>query len=296
MNDRVQIWSIGKVLSWASDDFRSRGVESPRLEAELLLAHVLGCDRVRLILDAERPLSADELTAFRALIVRRRRHEPIAYILERREFHGLDFRVDSRVLVPRPDTETLVETALRRTQAHDQFGRALDLCTGSGCVAIAFAARRPNWEIWGTDLSEPALELARDNALRLGAARIVFRAGDLFGAVPNEPRFDLITANPPYIPHDEIATLEAQVRDFEPRSALDGGPDGLELVRRVVDAAPRHLASGGVLAVEIGHDQADATERLFEAAGFEQTERDTDYGGRQRVVSGKWLDKASRDE
>jgi release factor glutamine methyltransferase len=287
MNDAAQNWTIGRVLTWASDDFRARGFDSPRLDAELLLGRVLGCDRVRLILEGTRPLSADELGAFRDLIQRRRRAEPIAYILGEREFYGLLLRVDARVLVPRPDTETLVETALRRTQAANLFGGALDVCTGSGCVAIAFARERPTWQVWGLDISEEALQVARNNAERLGAPRIVFRQGDLFAPLNAKQRFTLITANPPYIPNGEIEGLQRDVRDFEPHLALKGGEDGLQLVRRVINDARSHLVAGGVLALEIGHDQAARSAELLRVAGFVDIERDRDYGGHERVVSAR---------
>ncbi len=286
MSETDPAWTVSKVLSWAADDFKSRSFDSPRLDAELLLCRVLGYDRVRLIVDAARPLTPEELAGFRELIQRRRRDEPIAYILGQREFYGLTFRVDSRVLVPRPDTEILVEAALRRTQTADQFGVALDLCTGSGCVAIAFASSRPTWQVWATDLSTDALEVARDNALRLGTARVCFRHGDLYGALDPQLRFDLITANPPYIPSRDIPHLDTNVRDFEPRLALDGGAAGLDTVARVVTGASERLNPGGVLALEIGFDQAARTSELFVRAGLEHVVVDRDYGNRDRVVSG----------
>lgn len=279
-------WTIGKILSWAAEDFRGKGFDSPRLDAELLLCQTLGCDRVRLIMDAHKPLAQDELQAFRELIQRRRRAEPIAYILGFREFYGLRFRVSPSVLVPRPDTETLVTTALRRTAHRDLFGAALDLCTGSGCVAVAFAKQRPTWLVYGGDISSDAVAVARDNAHRLGAIfNVCFRKSDLLSAF-NKQRFSLITANPPYIPSSDIPQLQADVRDFEPRLALDGGADGLDFVHRLLKAAPAQLAPGGVLAIEIGHDQAPRVAALFARAGFTAVERSKDYGGIERVVSG----------
>lgn len=286
MTDSETPWTVARVLSWAADDFRARGFDSPRLDAELLLARVLKCDRVRLIMDAARPLAVEELAAYRSLIQRRRRHEPVAYILGEREFYGLGFRIDQRVLVPRPDTETLVETALERSAAIDQFGQALDLCTGSGCVAIAFAQKRPTWRVWASDVSEAALCVARDNALRLGVPQITFRRSDLFEAFNDSGPWNLITANPPYIPHADIAELDPDVRDHEPHLALDGGSDGLEIVRRLVPDAAARLAPDGVLAIEIGADQAPAVRPIFEAAGLVEVRTDLDYGSRDRVVSG----------
>lgn len=281
-------WTIARVLRWATDDFRRRGLDSPRLDAELLLAHVLGVERVRLITDSERALAPGELTAFRALIQRRRRAEPIAYILGVREFFGLGFHVDGRVLVPRPDTETLVEVALRRTADAHLQGEALDMCTGSGCVALAFGARRPTWIITGSDLSADAIAVARDNAARLGGVRNTrFLVSDTDAALPVAAKFDLVTANPPYIPSGDLQALAPDVRDHEPRLALDGGADGLAVVRRVVHAARRRLKPEGVIALEIGHDQASRTAALLEGSGFTDLERTKDYGGIERVVSGR---------
>jgi len=282
-------WSIASVLRWAADDFAKRGNPSPRLDAELLLGHVLGVDRIRLVLDSTRPLAADELAAYRALIIRRRRGEPIAYIRGEREFYGRRFVVDARVLVPRPDTETLIDVALARTKSSSLYGRALDLCTGSGCVAVTFALERRTWRVTATDLSEDALSLARENSRRLGAAwNTCFLPGDLFAATLAPERFELVTANPPYIPESELAGLDADVRDFEPRLALDGGPDGLSLVRRIVAGARDRLVPGGLLALEIGHDQAPRVHALLEGHGYSAIERRRDYGGHERVVSGVW--------
>ena len=281
-------WTIERVLGWAANDFRRRGLESPRLDAEVLLAHTLRTDRVRLFLDAKRVLDGSALAAYRELIVRRRRAEPVAYIVGAREFYGLPVRVDRSVLVPRPDTETLVEVAIERTRSAHLYGESLDLCTGSGCVAFAFARHRPTWRVVGIDVSMEALTLARENAERLGVvSSTAFAASDLDGSLSDDARFDLVTANPPYIPTDEIATLRADVRDHEPRLALDGGPDGLDVVRRVVHVAARRLRPGGVFAVEIGAGQADFVAPLLDRAGFTDVERRRDYGGIERVVSGR---------
>ena len=284
---RSESWSIAQVLRWAADDFGRRGLPSPRLDAELLLGHVLGVDRIRLIVEATKPLAESELSAYRELIKRRRRGEPIAYIRGEREFYGRTFRVDPRVLVPRPDTETLVETALTRTLSRSLYGRALDLCTGSGCVAVSFALERRTWRVTGLDVSAAAARLARENADRLGAAFSTrWLVGDLYEPLSAGERFELITANPPYIPHGEIATLDADVRDFEPHLALDGGADGLSLLRRIIERGPEFLAPGGVLALEVGHDQASQVSALLEARGFRAIERARDYGRIERVVSG----------
>jgi release factor glutamine methyltransferase len=283
-----EAWTIARVLAWASSNFKERGLESPRLEAEVLLAHVLRVERVRLILDAHKPLEPEELARFRDAIKRRRAGEPAAYIIGVREFYGLSFRVDRRVLIPRPDTETLVEAALEATRSRKLAGRALDLCTGSGCVAIAFAKARPTWRVTGTDLSPGAVEVARANALRLGAVwGVRFVSGDLYAAVGADETFELITANPPYIPRAEVDTLPRHIRDFEPRQALDGGEDGLDLLPPIVQGALERLTPGGTLAVEIGAGQSGAVAALFERTGFADVRRFRDYGGHERVVSGR---------
>lgn len=280
-------WTVARVLAWATEDFRGRGQDSPRLEAELLLAHVLGCDRIRLVIESQRPLEASELGRFREAIKRRRTGEPIAYILGEREFYGHRFRVDARVLVPRADTETLVDVALTRTRPRSLGGKALDLCTGSGCVAVAFARQRPTWAVTGVELEPGAATLARENALRVGAWNALrVLVGDLFAPLGPEERFDLIVGNPPYVPDGEIPGLAVDVREHEPRLALAGGADGLELVRRIVAAAPAWLVPAGVLALEIGCDQGARARALLEANGFVEVELTRDLGQRERVVSG----------
>jgi release factor glutamine methyltransferase len=281
-----QQWTIGSLVKWATDDFRTRGIENPRLDAELIVAHVLGIDRTRVIIESLRPLEGAELSRLRELVKRRRSREPIAYLRGTREFYGLPFKVDPRVLIPRPDTEALVDTALTRTAHVSLSMRLLDLCTGSGCVAIAIAKQRPTGKITATDVSGDALAVARENAYRLGAYNVAFAQGDLFEAAPSH-RFDVITANPPYIASGEIPELMADVRDFEPRLALDGGADGLDFVRRILDGAPGRLEKDGVLAMEIGAGEADATRGLFAERGWRDLEIARDYGKIERVVSGR---------
>lgn len=280
-------WTVKRVLHWAGEDFARHGIENPRLDAELLLGHATGLTRIDLILQAEKPLAPDELERFRALIRRRRGGEPVAYVLGQREFYGLNFKVAADVLIPRPDTETLVEVALERTSERSLYGRLLDLCTGSGCVAVAFANRRPTWKVTGVDISERAVALARENAVKSGTIwGVGFLQGDLFDPVRGHS-YESIVANPPYIPSGEIAGLMRDVRDFEPRLALDGGRDGLDFVRRIVKESPEHLVPGGLLALEVGHDQAARVGALFEARGFGEIQRSRDYGGHERVVSGR---------
>jgi len=285
----TEAWTVGRVVSWAADDFRRRGIESPRFEAELLLAYALKIDRMHVIIEPTRPLDDGELARYRELIRRRRSGEPVAYIRGEKEFYGRVFHIDKRVLVPRPDTEILVETALRRTMASSMGGRYLDLCTGSGCVAVSLARERPTCKVFAVDLSPDALAVAVTNAIRLGAVfQMAFLLGDLFESLAGLAglRFELITANPPYIADPEFAALPADVRGFEPRMALTGGPDGLAVLRRVVAGARARLRPGGVLAVEMGAGQAEGVKALFAEAGFTDIAVDNDYGGHERVVSG----------
>jgi release factor glutamine methyltransferase len=282
----ARTWTIGAVVKWATEDFRARGIESPRLDAELIVAHALGTTRVQIVIDAARPHAPLELERLRALVKRRRAREPVAYLLGEREFYGRPFRVDARVLVPRPETETLVEVALARSALRSMSMRALDVCTGSGCVAITLARQRPTSFVRGVDISNGAVAVARDNAQRLGAYNVAFIVSDLFASLDARLRFDLITANPPYVPTAEVATLDSDVRDFEPRVAIDGGDDGLVLVRRIVSEAPARLAQAGTLAVEVHAGQAPDVVELFRRGGFRGLDVTRDLARIERVVSG----------
>ncbi len=279
-------WTIRRMLEWMSRDFAERGLPGPRLDAELLVAHALGQRRVALYMDLDRPLADAELAAIRELVKRRRAREPIAYIVGEREFWKRAFEVSRSVLVPRPDTEILVSSALPLLP-NDREARVLDLCTGSGILAVTLAAERPRVRAVATDLSAEALEVARRNAARHGVGdRVDFRLGDLFDAVRGEPPFDLVVSNPPYIPTAEIETLDADVRAYEPRMALDGGADGFELHRRLASGAASYLAPGGSLLVEVGMGQAPQLEKTLAAAGpYGEVRSVLDYGGIARVVA-----------
>lgn len=282
-------WTIESVVRWATDDFRARGIENPRLDAEVLLAYALRSTRMQLILDAHRPLMPEELGRFRDLVKRRRTHEPVAYLRGEREFYGRVFHVDARVLVPRPDTETLVDVALARSAHLSMSARVLDLCTGSGCVAITLARQRPTTQVHATDLSDGALVVARENAFRLGAYNISFSQGDLFQGLDRlRGSRDLITANPPYIPSGEVDTLTPDIKDHEPRLALDGGDDGMSIIRRIIEGAPAFLEHGGTLAMEVGAGEAPDVAKLYAERGFTNVAITRDYGKIERVVDGVW--------
>jgi release factor glutamine methyltransferase len=302
-------WTVLEVIRWTVARFTERALATPRLDAELLVAHALGLPRVQLYVQFDRPLVPDELGAIRALIKRRQAGESVAYLVGKKEFWGLDFAVDARVLVPRPDTETLIEEARERLgervggaglrPAEPVAGgdghpstvpevvaplRLADLGTGSGAIALTLAKLFPQAVVFATDFSPAALEVARANAERLGLA-VTFAEGDLAAPLAAEAPFSLIAANLPYIPSSEMATLPPEVKS-EPALALDGGPDGLDLVRRLVSQAPALLAGGGALVLEIGAGQAGATAELLRAAGLEDVRTRHDLGGVERVVSG----------
>ncbi len=274
-------WTVLEVLRWTTQRFTERGLDSPRLDAELLAAHAFGMTRLRLYAEFDRPLLAEELTALRDLVKRRQAGEPVAYLTGHKEFWSLDLAVDARVLIPRPDTETLVEVALD-VLAIDVDAQVADIGTGSGAVALAIAKQRPRAQVTATDLSDDALNVARANATQLGL-NVTFRSGNLLASIPSDARFHLIVANLPYIPSADIPGLAPEVRS-EPMRALDGGADGLDLVRRLITSAPAHLHEGGVLALEIGAGQADATVALMAVGGFAAPERRSDLGGIERVI------------
>ena len=280
-----ETWTIRKVLTWTTQHFEKRQVDSPRLTTEMLLSHVLRTSRVRLYVDLDRPLSKEELATFRALIERRMAGEPTQYLTGVREFYNRPFKVDARVLIPRPETELLVEAALHALPK-DAPSRALDVCTGSGCIAISLAAERPQASVLATDLSPEACALARENAEALGVgARVTVSQGDLFAPVPEDARFQLVVSNPPYIASWEIPGLSAEVRR-EPHLALDGGQDGLAVIRRVIEGARRCLLPGGLLAMEIGETQGTAVRELLQAAGYQNARVEKDLERRERLAFG----------
>lgn len=279
-----ETWTIQRMLSWMGQDFANLGIGSPRLDSELLLCRALGCDRVHLYMDITRPLVAAELAAVRELVKRRRAREPVAYILGEKEFYRRSLRVDRNVLVPRPETEILVDRALEILDPDAQ--RALDLCTGSGAIAITLAAERTGLHVTATDLSLEALEVARDNAARLGVSeRVRFEQGDLFEAVPEAARFDLITANPPYVATADYDRLQPEITQHEPRLALVAGEEGMGVIRRICAGAPGHLEARGTLLIEVGQGQADCTMELMKESGLASAQAHRDLAGIERVVS-----------
>jgi len=287
--------SVSEALRTAARRLRASGSRSPRLDAELLLAAALQTDRAGLFRTPERALAPDETSLYEGYLRRREAHEPVAYIRGRRAFRTLELEVTPDVLIPRPETESLVDVALEvlaAVPAGRGEPRALDIGTGSGCIALALAAEDPFVSVTATDLSAAAVELARRNAARHGlGGRVRLLCGDLFAPLPAEARFDLIVSNPPYVPAAEYDVLEPNVRDHEPRLALHGGADGLDVYRRLVPGSLARLRAGGTLAVEVGVGQAAAVGALFAAAGgYRPPGVRADLGGIPRVV---WAAKAA---
>jgi release factor glutamine methyltransferase len=279
--------TIREALAESGASLLAAGVETPGLDASLLLAHVLDTNRAALAASGPEPLSEKKYAEFRALIDRRLSGECVAYIVGKKEFRGLEFLVNPSVLVPRPDTETLVEMALLFTGAKKSV---LDLCTGSGAVAVSLKNEAPDTEVVAADISASALETAKLNAARLLQDRntITFFQGDLYGALPDShPFFSLIACNPPYIPSGVIETLPAEVRK-EPRSALDGGTSGLEIIKRVIDGAPGFLSRGGTLLLEADTRQMNEIAVLLKKRGFHTIKTYKDLSGRERVTGGTY--------
>jgi release factor glutamine methyltransferase len=281
------VWTIKALLDWTADFLAKKTVPGPaaKVEARLLLAHVLKCRPIDLLVRYdEQPTDADR-TTYRELIKRRVDGWPVAYLLGEREFFLLPFEVTPAVLIPRPETETLVAEAvslLKKQPASD----VLDLCTGSGCIAVSLAHAAKTIRMTATDVSPDALDVAKRNAARNKVAdRIDFRAGDLFAALPSGAAFDLVATNPPYVTQAELAGLQPDVRDHEPRLALDGGPDGLAFYRRIAAGVGAFLKPGGWLLAEIGATQQEAVTGLFaERPELEVTKTLKDGAGLPRVV------------
>jgi len=280
---------LRQVLWQGAERLVHAGIETARLDAEVLLGHALALTREEIVLAGDLRLLPEQVRRYKEFLLRRRRREPIAYILGRQEFWSLDFHVTPDVLIPRPETERLVEIALELAR---EFSKAqpltiLDISTGSGAIAVSLAKELPASMIWATDISGAALKIAGGNARRSGVAdRIHFLHGDLFAPVDEAAgRFDLIVSNPPYIRSEEIDTLEPEVSRWEPRGALDGGVDGLDFYRRIASQAFSYLAPRGAVALEIGADMGKEVANIFaEVANYADVSVYRDYADRDRVI------------
>jgi len=277
----------------SSEFLAKKGVDSPRLHAELLLARVIGLARMQLYLNFERALSTNETDALRELVKRRGQREPLQHILGSTSFCGFEISVNRRVLIPRPETELLAEQGWKYLNQLDTAGEqslnALDLGTGSGCLAITLAAKCPTLRVCATDISPEAIAVARENASNNGVGeRIQFLESDGFAAMEPDMQFNLIISNPPYIPSAEIDTLSPEVRDYDPRRALDGGLDGLDLFRRLAREAAAFLKPGGKLMFEFGDGEAEAIRGILEEQKWIVEAMTEDYTGRLRMLVARW--------
>ena len=275
--------TVLEIIKKTTEFFAGKGIETPRLDAELLVGHALGLERMQLYLQFERPLTEAELERLRGLVRRRGQREPLQYIVGQVGWHSLKLKVDRRALIPRPETELLIE--LVREKVSEAPRRILDLGTGTGALALGLAKLYPEAEVLAVDFSEEALALARENGAVLGLeTRVQFLRSDWFGAVTNDAVFDLIVANPPYLSQTEVDAAAPEVRTFEPISALVAADEGVADLRRIVSEAPRYLATGGLLAVETGIAHHAEVQRLCAEAGFVRSESHRDLTGRDRFV------------
>ena len=281
-------WTILSLLKWTTSYFTSHDIDNPRSTAEVLLAHALKLKRIDLYLQYDRPMHTDELASYKVLIKRRAAREPVAYITGTREFWSLDFTVNCHVLIPRPETECLVEAALAvlREGKAGEPQCLLELGTGSGAVVTALASQEPGHHYFASDISIEALKVARENSVSLGQAGIYFFVGDWLAPVQRAKAcFDLIVSNPPYISRGDIKELQPEIHRYEPVQALDGEDDGLGCLRRIITAAPDCLNPGGVLLLEIGYGQEEGVAAIAQQTGqYDEVAFDKDYSGIPRVA------------
>lgn len=271
-------WTILDIIKWTTDFFKEKQIEKARLNAEYIISHVLVCTRFDLYVRFEEIVSEEDRKKIRELIIRRGKHEPLQYVLGETEFYGYKFFVDSAVLIPRPETEYLVEKIIKE---NPELSSVIDIGTGSGVIAISLKKELPNSIITATDISVKALEIAKINAVE-NKAEIKFILSNLYENVNN--RFDVIVSNPPYIPIEEYRELSSEVKDFEPESALLTTEEGLLYYKRLLKDAKKHLNPNGTIYFEIGHDQSDRIKKIAEKMGFSDIETVKDLNGFDRIM------------
>ncbi|MEN6386081.1 MAG: peptide chain release factor N(5)-glutamine methyltransferase [Phycisphaerales bacterium] len=286
----MEQWTIKKLLDWMTGHFTEKKIDSPRLTAELLLSNILNKQRIELYMNFDKEVEKSDLEKLRNLVKRCLDNEPVQYLIGRTEFYSLSLKVSPDCLIPRPETELLVERAIEflRTRSSPQY--VCDLCTGSGCIAVAIAKNYPDVKVIATDISDNALKIASENAAKFNLTeKIHFLQGDLFKPLIDQlddKEFDLITCNPPYISQPELENLEPKVKNHEPRLALDGGADGMDIYRRIADGIDTHLKKGGLLLLEIGYLQGQAVKQLLENTGiFSEIKVEKDLSNNDRIVS-----------
>ena len=281
-----ETWTVRSLLQWAREWLGKKGVENPRLDAELLLARALGCDRLRLYIDPDKPLTPEELARFKPLVQRRGAREPVAYILGTKEFYGRPFEVAKGVFIPRPETELLVRLVLDHLP-QDADVRVADLCSGSGAVGVSIAAERPRARVDLVEVSDDAAAVATRNAEKHAPGRVRVFRGDLFAALPERIRYHAIPVNPPYVPAPDRPRLAPDILEHEPHLALFGGEDGLAVIRRIVAGVAEWLAPGGLFVTEIDPSQGQAVAKLLGDAGLREVRVERDLSGADRHVAGK---------
>jgi release factor glutamine methyltransferase len=291
--DKTRIWTVRELMKSAMEHLQRKGFEDARLNVELLLAHALDLQRIQLYLHFDRPLTSEELTNFRSLYERRLKREPVQYIIGSTNFMGLHFAVDSRVLIPRPETETLIEQTMLLCQRYPSTKtiQVLEVGTGSGNIAVSIAKYIRHAHVTAIDISRDALDVAEMNArMHSVDSQILFSLTDIFDSADElfQKRFDLLVSNPPYIPKDEWEQLQTEVRDFEPCMALTDGKNGLQFYYRLIGLIPDILKSGGGIMLEVGFNQAQKVAREMKNAGIKQLQIANDLQGIPRVVSGIW--------
>ena len=281
----MKTWRVIDLIQWTTEYFERHDIPTPRLDAELLLGHIIQKNRLQLYLNFDMPVSRENLSEFREAIKKRAAHTPVSYLTNHKEFMSLDFYIDQRVLSPRPETEILVETILQQQEGEC---RLIDIGTGSGAIAVSLAVNRPDWEIVATDLSGEALEVARKNAVVHGCAdRITFLQDDLFDPVKKLGNrcFDWIVSNPPYVSTEDFLMLPPDVREHEPEIALIAGCDGLSILRRIIADAPQFLPPQGTLILEIGYNQSRKIQELIKSdSEYATYQVIKDYSGMDRVI------------
>jgi release factor glutamine methyltransferase len=281
----AETWTVRSLLQWAREWLARRSVESPRLDAELLLAHALRCDRLRLYVDIDKPVTAEELARFKPLIQRRAAREPVAYILATKEFYGRPFEVGPGVFIPRPETELLVRLVLETMR--EGPGRVLDLCAGSGAVGLSVAAERPEIQVDLVEKSEEAAVVARRNGERHAPGRARIFSGDLYAGLPERARYDAIAANPPYVPDAHSHRLAPEIVEHEPHLALFAGADGLEVIRRMVAGLGDWLGPAGLFVTEIDPSQGETVSGMLREKGLSEVRVERDLAGLDRFVLGR---------
>lgn len=281
--EKKDVWTISSLLNWTVNYFKSKNIQSARLDAEVLLSHVLRQERIYLYVHFDEPMEQNELSKFREYVKKRAQHVPIAYIIGEREFMGLPFKVTKDTLIPRPDTEILVENVLNNVDKDKEI-EIVDIGTGSGAIILSLLVNLPKAQGKTVDISSKAIEVAKENAVNLQVNdRCEFFVGDLFAPL-NGSKFDLIVSNPPYIPKKDIATLEDDVKEYEPVSALTDGGDGLSYYRRLLSEGKAYIKENGFIALEIGIYQSNDVKQIAMDNGWKNIKIIKDYAGIDRVV------------